>query len=603
MFTAYKTMSLGLYKASRMVKVPDPRLDFDEMGIQVISDSATSLIYQKFPAANPTGGLVKFNTTQTPTQAVSTKMFIECQFTVVLTSDGAGADTYRPGYDAPRFMPLHSVCANAKIEINGAANDIYPDQIVDALMRYNNSVTELGQDLSTFPSFLDMYQEYADGYQAGGGGLGYGTACNALAQVGEAGPSYEPRGSFFTSVTRVGDVVTIVFTTFEPVVISPLVWGHCNHKSLYGVKNLNVTYNLNQDLSRVWCHSSAGGGADLLSVTATISAIPNLYLLTMTPKLIDKISPVQIYPWAQIQPYSSNLLNINPGVTLPVTFNAQQLSGVPRRIYIYAKQTDKTYRSTDTFAKITNLSITFDNQAGIFANAAPQQLYQVCAENGYRGSYLDWSKFSGSVMCVDLTKDIPLWDYLSVGSSKNINFQFTCNVTNIGSVAKNYSLFVMVVYEGIFSIDQFGTAMFQLNTLSATDVLDSHNVQKLPYNAINTFAVGGSFASKLSNIGHFAKRLGRKAIGAYENLSPDNKSIINNLVKDAGTFISPAIGNAIKDFGPEAYDKAKALVGLGYSEDQIYALLSGGGMKKKKKKAIAGGKKLTKAQLMKIASG
>lgn len=593
-------MSLGLYKASRMVKVTDPRLDFDEAGIQVISDSATQIIYNKFPAANPTGNLIKFNTTQTPTQAVSTKMFIQCSFRVNLDRVLGEGDIYRPGFDAPRFMPLHSVTSSAKIEINGASNDIYPDQMIDALMRYNNTITELGQDLSTFPSFLDMYQQYNDGFAAPG--LGYGTACNALAQIGEAGPAYEPRGGWRLDRSEIDpddpDRYIIEFTTFESVTLSPLVWGHTNHKSLYGVKNLNITYNLGNNLGRVWSRNEVGGVA--ADVTASIIGIPTLCLITMTPKLIDMINPVQIYPWAQIQPYSQNLGVIPANATRAVTFNAQQLGGVPRRIYIYAKKTVKSDLDTDTFARISNLSIRFDGVAGIFANAEPQQLFQVCAENGYKGSFQDWYNYSGSVMCIDFTKDIPMMDYMSVGSNKNINFQFTCDVTDLQRVNTDYTIYTMIVYEGIFSIDQFGTPLFQLNTLSAADVLNAKDVQKLPYNAIDTFALGGSFSSKLANLGSFAKKLGRKAIGAYENLSADDKRAVGNIVSDAATLVSPALGKAITDFGPAAYERAKQLVGMGYSENQIYELLSGAGLKKKKK--TVGGKKLTKAQLMKIAN-
>jgi hypothetical protein len=599
-------MSLGLYKASRMVKVTDPRLDFDEVGVQVISDSATQLIYNKFPSSNPVGSVIKFNTTQTPTQAVSTKMFIECDFEVVITSDGAGANTYRPGFDAPRFMPLHSVTTNAKIEINGAANDIYPIEIVDALMRYNNTITELGQDLSTFPSFLDMYQMYDQGYRDGAGAaIGFGTACNALAQLGEAGPAYEPRGGWrLLSNARVGNVVTLTFRTFEPVVISPLVWGHDNHKSLYGVKNLNITYNLATDLSRVWSRNIVGLAAPDISVTARVIGNPQLCLITMTPKLIDMINPVQIYPWAQLQNYNTNYGPLASGDTVRVNFNAQQLGGVPRRVYFYAKKTNKDVYDTDTFARISKVDIRFDNVQGIFANATNEQLFQVCAENGYRGSFQDFNNYAGSVMAIDFTKDIPMMDYMSVGSNKNINFQISCDITNIrpaGAPDITYTFYVIVVYEGIFSIDQFGTPLYQLNTLSASDVLNSAGCQKIPYHAIDTFALGGSFSSKLSNMGNFAKKLGRKAIGAYESLSPESKQGIANVVTDAATLISPALSKAITDFGPAAYERAKQLVGMGYSEDQIYALIAGAGVKKKKKPAT-GGKKLTKAQIMKMAS-
>lgn len=624
-------MSLALHQADRMVKVSDPRLDFDNNGIQVISDSATGLIYQKFTAPTPTGNIINFNTFQQPTQAISTKMFIRCRFNCSVKSSANGADLnpVMQGACAPRQYPLSAIAQNARVQINGASNDIYPNQIVHALMRYNNSTSELGRDFSTTPSFPDMYQNYGDGTANVGGydmttaGViartpGYGSGNNALAAVGESSFDMEPRGGwvFENVVVTQGDggsptTATFSFEVFEPVLLSPLIWGHDNHKSLIGVNTLNITYNLG-DLTRVLCVSDTipAGGCTVTAVT--ITQPPELYTILMQPKLSDPIKPVQIYPWHQIFPYQQNFVlpggaNASTGApTVNVSFQSLQLSGVPKRIYIYAKRATETPATTDTFAQLSNLNVQFDTVSGIFGGAPMQQLYQVCAENGYNGSYMDWAYYGGSIMCIDCEKDIPIKENLAVGSQKNITFSFTADFKrlnqpyNNGAADTPYKLYCMVVYEGIFSLDQAGTPLFQLNTVTPTDVLRSMGVQKIPYHAIKGFASGGSFGSKLASIGSFAKKLGRKAIGAYENLSEDDKRAVGNIVTDAATIVSPALGKAIQDFGPAAYDRAKQLVGMGYSENQIYELLAGAGLKKKKK--AVGGKKLTKTELQKLAT-
>lgn len=611
-------MSLGLHQAKRMVRVPDPRLDFSEQGVQVISDSATGLIYQKYVAAQPTGNIITFNTFQQPTQAISTKMFIKTKFQIVLDSGADNVLPYEAGKDAPRQFPLHSIAQNARIQINGASNDIYPNQIVHALMRYNNTISELARDFSPGMSFPDMYQNYNDGASLTGGGwnypatAGYGTGNNALGAVGECSFDMQPRGGMPVSVvfSGTGDrTATITFESFEPVLLSPLCWGHDNHKSLLGVNTLNITYNLG-DVSRAWSHNLVGRAATVVS--AAISGNPELYCILMTPKMIDKIEPVQIYPWSQIFPYQQNV-TLPVGLVYPNSFttsyNAIQLSGVPKRIYIYAKRADENFTTTDTFAGITSLNLQFDTVTGIFGGTSQEQLYNICAENGYNGTFFDWAYYSGSVMCIDCEKDIPIGELLAVGSSKNITLSYTIGLQNLNNpktplaAAVQYKLYTMVIYEGIFTIDQFNIPLFQLNTLTPQDVINAKELQKIPYHAIKGFASGGSFGSQLAHLGSFAKKLGRKAIGAYESLPEGTKSSIGNIVKDAATLVSPALSKAIEDFGPAAYDRAKALVGMGYSENQIYELIAGAGMKKKKSAKVAGGKKLTKAQLQKLASG
>lgn len=622
-------MSLGLHQARTKIRVADPRLDFDEQGIQVISDSATGLIYQKYTAANVNGGIINFNTFQQPTQAISTKMFIKTKFAVVIDSGvNNTVPIYNQAEDAPRQFPLHAVAQNARIQINGASNDIYPNQMIHALMRYNNTVSELGRDLSTCPSFPDLYQTFEDGTAVAQGYFtptqGYGTGNNSLGAMGVCAFDMEPRGGWPVKLTYSGvgeRTLTITFESMEPVFLSPLIWGHDNHKSLFGVSNLNITYNLG-DMTRVWCHNNvAHPYTGTTTITASIVSNPELYCVLMQPKMIDKISPVQIYPWNQIAPYQqeftfpARLANPDP-LTAPYdiqqytgfSFNSIQLTGVPKRIYIYAKRAVETPFTTDTFAAISNLNVQFDTVTGIFGGAPPEQLYQVCAENGYNGSFMDWAYYSGSVMCIDCEKDLPIAELLAVGSGKNITFSFKCDLGRLSNARganpeERYKLYTMIVYEGIFSIDQLGTPLFQLNTISASDVINASQIQKVPYHAIKGYASGGSFGSKLADVGSFAKKLARKAIGAYESLPEGSKQGIANIIKDSATLVSPALGKAIEDFGPAAYDRAKALVGMGYSENQVYDLLVGAGFKKKKSNKVSGGKKLTKAQLQKLAMG
>lgn len=581
-------MSLS-YIPLEKVKVTDTRVDFDEKGVLVITDGAALITYQKIPATNFTGNVLKFAQPISPSQALSSKMFVKCQFEVTLSGiPDPGTTLYQIGHDAPRFMPLASITDNAVLMLNGVSTTLQTNYLVDALMRYHSNLEQISKDLSTCPSMFDYYQQYADYLQ-------YGSALNSLAQIGEAGPGVEGRGGFPLSIDASNpNSVKITFETFEPVIIPPLLWTKENHKSLIGIKTLDLTYNLG-DITRVWSRSETNSTPVIVS--ARISNTPELTYILQTPKMIDKIPRINIYPFTQITPQSQDFGTVQPGAAINFSFNAQQLSGVPSKVYFYGRNRNRTPFTTDTYFRLEQITqFQFDNFNSVFSNATPQQLYQICAENGYEGSFSDWYQYSGSIMCVDFSRNTPMAEYAAVGTAKNINFQVSGVMRNISNVPIDLTVYMIICYDGIFSVNQDGAAMYQINLLTPDDVISSKNVQKLPYKAIQDWAQeGGSFMSSLANIPSYAKKFAKKAIGTYENLSPESKSFVDNAVTDAVSVVSPGLAKVVKDFGPEAYKAAKKLVGLGFSENAIYQILS--------KNASKGGKKITQKQLKAIARG
>lgn len=573
-----------MYKMKK-VKVTDPRVDFDEKGTYVITDSATLIGYSKATTTNFTGNIVKFSQPISKTQALSSKMYVRCQFEVTLSGiPDPGTTLYQLAHDAPRFMPLAAITTNAVLSINSVSTTLQTNLFHDAVMRYRNNFEMISKELSSFPSMFDYYQVYSDYLQ-------FGSGLNALGQIGEAGPGVEPRGGFPISIDDSDpNNVKITFETYEPVILPPLVWTRENHKSFIGVYQLDLTYNLG-DINRVWSRSETNSTP--VAVTARISNAPELYYLLQTPKLMEKIPQINIYPFSQIVQQSNDYGTVQPGQTINVTFNNQQLTGVPSKIYFFGRERNRTPFTTDTYTRIEQINtFNYDNFAGVFTTSCPQQLYQVCVENGYEGSFSDWYNYSGSIFCVDFSKDVPQLEYAAVGLSKNINFQIGAVMRNISSRPIDLQVNLVVVYEGVFVIDRAGATSYGVNLLTPDDVLKSQELQAVPYYKIREWAVeGGSLRGILSS----AKGLARKAIGAYEGLDDDTKQMVNKGAKDLVGIVSPGLAKVVSDFGPEAYKVAKKLVGMGYSENAIYELLS--------KNASKGGKKITKAQLKAITRG
>ncbi len=580
----------------QLYKVTEPRIDFAEDSIYTIPESASDIIYRQYPVTSYSDNNITFQQTLDRKYAVSSKMFANVQFDVTITGTPApGGRLVQQGTSGPRFMPLTSITQTLEVSLNNQSFTQKINWYHDALMRYNNTFGEIANDLSMCPSMFDYYQNYSDF-------LLYGSALNPLGGIGEAGPGIEPRGGFpydIISGNAVdGNIAVVRFRTYEPIIVSPLNWGHDNSKSFRNLTTIGISYTFQTDLSRVWCRSSAAGGV-ITGITATISSQPIIELITMTPKIYQTINPIQRYPYGEIQVFPQAIGTLAPGASSQTQLNNITLSGVPSRIYLYLRRrdNDRTYETTDTYARIDQLSMIFGNKEGIFNQCSTQQLYAISAKNGYLGSYSDWSRYTGSVYCMSYADDVPIKDLEAAGLQENIQFQVTINYTNINLTESiNFTLYAVVVYDGLVTIDDQAMVNKERNILTKLSIHDASIVQALPYKAVDTFSVsGGSFGDKLRRVSSSVRGIASKGKKMYDSLPPGVKSLIKDTATTGLDLISPRIMEVARDIGPVAKDVIKSMSGEGYSENQIYNALV-----KMRGQGYMGGKKLTKAQLKKL---
>ena len=390
-------MSIQFYKTT------EPRIDFAEQPIYTIPESASEITYRRFPVTSYSDNNINFQTTLDRKFAVSSKMFMNVQFDVRIDGTPAvGGRLVNVGQCGPRFMPLTSVTQTLEVALNNQSFSQKINWYHDALMRFNNTFGEVANDLSMCPSMFDYYQNYSD-Y------LLYGSALNPLGGIGEAGPGIEPRGGFpYTVIGGNGineNFAIVRFTTYEPILLSPLNWGHNNSKSFINLNTVTVNYTFQTDLGRVWCVSSSNGST-ITNLTSTISSPPVLELITMSPKIYQSIRPDQHYAYGEIQVFPQAAGILAPGASNVINAQNVTLSGVPSRIYTFLRRNDQTrdYSTTDTYARINGLTMLFGNNPSIFTQCSPQQLYAISAQNGYLGSFSDWFKYSGSIFCMTLLK-------------------------------------------------------------------------------------------------------------------------------------------------------------------------------------------------------
>ncbi len=596
---------------SRVVLTMDPRIDFTKDGVFAIGAAGERVTYRNIQTQNFSASNISITDKQSMGIGIASKWFMKVTFEVAFSGIAPlGSKLLQLGSnDAARFMPLTSITKTITVDLNDEKFTTGINDYHDALLRYNESADWCGFDLSTCPSFMDTYQSYDD-YRT------YGFALNPLGNYGENSVQEPLRGGFeyeFVTPNPTGDGVTVQttsvrFTTREPVLLSPLTWGHYNTKALIGIKSFAVNYDFDSNLSRIWSHNAANGVASF-DVTSVVPVFSSLEMIYITPKSTVPVFPVQRYPLAGVYKVTKTLGAIAAGGSLPIAVSdSMPLYGVPKRIYLFARRSNesRTFNDTDTFGQLSQLSIYFNNSDGNFSQASTQQLYQVSRENGYRRSYQAFHKFEGSVMCIDFGKDMPLLPNEGVGSNENIQFQYNFTLTNTSAAEVNYTLFTIVIFEGLMTIRN-GIIIRELNIVSPKDIIESKMLQLLPHEReVDYYAVGGAFGSNARKFISRAKDIGKQVIDvgqkAYAAIPDSVKKDLKNAALGTIGAVSPRLKSLIDDYGPVAADIYHSLKGQGWSEDAIYEEMIGRGYKPKSKKggAATGGKKLTQKELRKL---
>lgn len=167
--------------------------------------------------------------------------------------------------------------------------------------------------------------------------------------------------------------------------------------------------------------------------------------------------------------------------------------------------------NTDTFMAINNVNIQFNNRSGIMSTASQEQLYQMAVKNHCNMSWQEWSGYPqysasnaygtsyntvGSVCCFEFGTDIAnQCETDAAGRLGQYQLQVNVSANNISGGTLNATLYLVVVYEGIFQIPSSGASMAQIGVLTADDVINAKHNGHVDYHEIQKVNGGGDFFS------------------------------------------------------------------------------------------------------------
>jgi hypothetical protein len=474
----------------KLYKTEDPVCKVGNEREYAVMKGAQEVFYYPFPTSgNPNSAVNTINCNPTSQRTIiDRKLYLQAQFTLSFTgtnASGAAGALLLPGYDAPRAYPLAMVTKNIQVQLGDQSVSTNLNEYFSAIERYSFDKELEDHEFSTSPTMPDQYTDYNNGLGQNNSELGYYGTNSAQVPRGYQGvtagfvataPWYTVTQSSVAS--GAGTTASVVLTVTEPIFLSPLYFGKGEHSGIIGIQNMQVQVQFG-DLARLWSHNPSSNPISNVSVVCNSL---NVLVKQLTPDSLAKIPSYIPYPYNQITAYpNGNFTTLASGASAPFASGSITLNSIPTRLYVYCRQqnSDLTFSSTDTFAVLNSLTIQLGTRQ-LLSSATPQDLYNISRRNGCNLSWAQWSKQVGSVLAIDLSKDIGLQPTESPGLLTRSSLIITANFTNTHNTSINYQMYVLVCEEGTVTIDN-GHMLKSVGVLTQADILAAEHAPEIPY--------------------------------------------------------------------------------------------------------------------------
>jgi hypothetical protein len=558
----------------RVVEVRDNRTLIRNKQYALLK-GGSQVSWKPYTTTSVSSSSIQFSTPPpNPKIFIDRKMYIQLPVRLVLNCSVPNAfPLLRAGYDAPRSYPVSSSLNTLAVNINNTSVSMNMADIIQALLRFNTDHYLKEHDYSTTPTCMDQTQEYDDMV---------GSVRNPLSQYGDSTEEAVMGRGGFTDYTIISNtptqaVIDCIFT--EPIFLSPFYWGKGNSTGFIGVQTMDWNFTFQSNAAfRMWSHAAGGLNAPGVIDSSQIafsnfgqlnanpfaygSAVPQLLFNYITPQELQTIPNAMEYPYFNIDRYPTDFPPIGPNASTTLVSQNIQLQSIPRRIYIYARNTNSVLNSaptfTDTYLTINGLTINWNNRSGLFSSATQRDLYKVSVKNHCNMSWTQWSGGPvyangslatrvgtvGSILCVEFGTDIGLSDTECAGLLGTYQLQISVDVTNKNQINNvTPTLYIIAVSEGVFNILN-NRSISQIGVVSKQDVLDAkQNISDyVDYETIQDVN-GGNF---LSGISKFGQNIFEKIRAAAEKVYEFGKKVAPYIEKgiDIASKVAPLLAMA-----------------------------------------------------------
>jgi hypothetical protein len=525
------------------------------------------------------------------------RMLLHFQVDFTLRASGGYTGPVFPGGNlnsgvcALRWLPIQNTANSLTAYLNSSSVSINPNNFLEAVCRYSQNKNYENTWLSLAPSMHD-YGPYEDTYN---------TNLNPLASAFNNSVQ-ETRGSIKGVILSDSNGVAVVrYKWTEPVFISPLLYSGGTQQAFWGLSTFSLNIALN-NLNSLLSYDNVNGTV-LSSVEGSFAGEQRLELFYYSP--YSPIDPNQrrFYPLNIINSYPSTAnSNVLSGATVKATSQNINLSGIPSQIYIYVKRSLNrmdTFK-TDTYGYINQLSLYFANKPNNYSTYSEEAIYNnLMVKNGWQYPFNLTKDYIGNVICIEGT-DLPLSTLEAPGMALSTSMYCTVDYKNLYPDQTDFTLYVIVCYNGIFEIYDQTSSRSSINLLTKDEIgrleLATKIDQEKPVTAENLVLGSGDPFNAIKNFatkGYKNIKKGAKTIKQFQKDHPEVMEVLSKgtdyLEKalpaplSLGTSVGLDIGNKFLD-----------LLAMGNSPHKIYKLMKSKGYTDKQLKGaglvFSGGK-------------
>ena len=304
-------------------------------------------------------------------------------------------------------------------------------------------------------------------------------------------------------------------TAFNYQLTEPLIhplFADNEEEALTNVRELSINITFDTVLNRIWSVPTAFTGTQSVNM---VLAPPKLHITYCEPEDSSQIPLSVSLPYAQDViknfPIGAVLGTANP------TFTASNiiLGQVPSKIvcFIRPRNSELGPLVADGFCSVDQVNITLGNRSGILSSASQQQLYQMSVSNGVDMNWIEWSRRIGSVVVIDVAKDIGGLQVGALGSvslSMDVRFKNTLftdfasdNTANV--FTGNFDLYVICQLDGEYRIAS-DSANLSLG-LSVSDMMEADQGEALDVSGVKPETGSGMSAGSMKGWRRFIRGL------------------------------------------------------------------------------------------------
>lgn len=447
--------------------------------------------YYKSQAAtswSASGTSTSFNNVSPPsfTSIMDRDVWVSLPIEITISgSTSDGSNLMQSGYFGFKKMPVNNCVATYQATINNSTVTANISEYIQAVSWYNQEFGKRERHASLSYLYPEKSQVYNDLVN---------TLDNPLASFNDSTLFGSGRGDVRYSYINNTPTGCVLRTNLvEELMMSPFV--SCTN-SVVGLTcvnqfTLNITWVSN--LAARMLAIVNRPGATITNVTVTFTGAPLLLLHYTTPSLLSVLpSPALEYPIYRFTTYISTGITLAPGAGGSIQSQNIQKNNISDAIYIYArrKESSLTVFNNENYASIESINFTWNTKSGLLGSATKEQLFMLCSNNGYSGTYNDWSEeprylFSGaSTTSVNgagcVFKFSPellgvLEDDECAGMIGDYSFNYRVNIVNRHPTETiEYELYTVCLDSGVFTVDtKSGSATEMYGIVSKLDILQA----------------------------------------------------------------------------------------------------------------------------------